>query len=146
MDDEAVVTNGWVAVAEVAAMTGRSERQVRNWIDAKKVRALRTAVGWRIHPDDVPALQRRGAQSADKPAPMAVVADQDQSGDDAATIQGLEMILLRSEVAQLRTELAAAAIVSNGKDRLIEERTKQLMATRSALRALVDVSSDPTDF
>jgi hypothetical protein len=142
----------WVSVAEVARVTGRTVRQVRNWITDGKLHARRDERGaWSVHPDDVkiPAATRRSSQR--KSAGATGVVPQVPAGnavdrrerDDPGLMMGLEVAMLRAELAQSRAELAAAHAALTGKDTLLTERTAQLVAARNALRALADVGADP---
>lgn len=153
--DTPVDLRPWVSVSDAAAATGRSTRQVRNWISEDRIRAERDERGdyW-IHPDDVriPPDRRytrtpsNAARVPPRNSPVPVLAARQPDGDDANLMIGFEVTMLRSELAQAHAELAAVRAELASKETLLADRTAQLVAARAALRALSDVAADPTPY
>ena len=149
----------WVSVSDAAQATKRSMRQVRNWITEGKVRAHRDERGdWRIHPDDVqvppttrgtsrgkrPVTETASAAPESLPRGSSVSRADAGGADDSSLMMGVEVAMLRSELAQTQAELVAVRAELASSEVLLADRTAQLVATRAALRALADAAADPT--
>ena len=155
--DNSSDTRPFVSVSDAAHSTQRTMRQVRNWIAEGKIRAERDERGdWWIHPDDVGVPQSTKGTSGGKRT--VVAARPTQAGtlpgrgvhraaatetDDPTLMMGFEVVMLRTELEQSRAELAAVRAELTSSEVLLADRTAQLIATRSALRAMVDVAADP---
>jgi excisionase family DNA binding protein len=89
----------YLSARQAAKVCGVSEKTMRNWINAGRVHATRSAGGFRIDPDQLP---QRAQNAAD---PDQVRAEGADSADHSAVM--LELVRLVDRLQQENRELAA---------------------------------------
>ena len=99
-DPDAAADGRLVSAAEAARLAGVSARTVRRWAETGRVSADRTADGWLIEADSLPA----GGRSAGRPAPDVT----DRSAESVSLIRVADLMPILERLADAEGRAARA--------------------------------------